>query len=452
MAVEVTMPQLSDTMHEGRILRWLKKEGDPVKRGEALAEVATDKADLEIEAFHDGTLIRIDAKVGDSVKVGTLIALIGEAGERAAPVGQPTPVKSSSVTPAASAVPVGHQQVAQPQAAPPAPSPAFSVSALSASVSRADGERVKISPLAKNLAASYGVDYKNISGSGEGGRIIRKDIEQVAGTTAPLANASAPLQAHLSIVPERTVSASAPSSAASTSTGSSTVTPASASTAPLSQMRRTIAERMAAAMREIPHFYVTTKIHVDQLVKMRESLKTLPAYEGVTFNHLLIRAAALTLRAFPRVNSAFRNGDLYQPGEISIGIITAVTDGLLIPVVKGADQLPLADTVAEARALVQRARAGRPKGTDLTGATFCISNMGMFAVEDFTAIINPGNGAILAVSAIADEPIADDGSVRVGKVLRVTLSLDHRIIDGVVAGEFLTEFKRLLEDPVLLLA
>ena len=218
-------------------------------------------------------------------------------------------------------------------------------------------------------------------------------------------------------------------------------------------MRKTIAERMVASSNSIPHFYVTSKLEVDGLVKLRGTLKTLPQYEGVTFNHLILKAAALALRAYPRINAYYEQDQLIQPQAVNIGIITAVTDGLLIPIVKNADQAPLADIVAEARALVQRARSGRPKSEDLLSGTFCISNIGPVDVESFTAIINPGQGAILAVSAIQDEAVVrDDAKIAAAKVLRVTLSVDHRIIDGVTAGEFLTELKRLVEDPVLLLA
>jgi pyruvate dehydrogenase E2 component (dihydrolipoamide acetyltransferase) len=217
-------------------------------------------------------------------------------------------------------------------------------------------------------------------------------------------------------------------------------------------MRKTIADRMVESATTIPHFYVTSKVNVGALMHLKDTLKPLPQYEGLTFNHLIMRGVALALRAFSRLNSSYRDASIFQPQDINIGIITAVTDGLLIPVVKNCDQLSLADLTSEARALVQRARSGRPKSTDLVGATFCISNMGMFAVESFTAIINPGNGAILAVSSIEAEPVIVNGAIEPGKVCRFTLSVDHRIIDGVMAGEFLTELKRLLEEPVLLLA
>ena len=435
MAIEITMPQLSDTMHEGKILNWRKQEGDSVKRGDALAEVATDKADLEIESFHEGTLIKILAPAGTTVKVGSVIAMIGEKGEQ---VG----ASSASAASLASAVPQPKSTPAMAAASQPR------ANGHPISAPREEGERVKISPLAKNLAKSHGVDYATLSGTGDGGRIVKRDIEQALGQELPgPSDEAAPVEAKPAPRLAPVQPASRPSVASSAPAFSG-----ERSTEPLSKMRQAIATRMVEATNSIPHFYSTSKVHVDQLAKLKQSLKPLPQYEGLTYNHLIVKAVALTLRNVPRINSAYHNGNLIHPQEINIGIVTAVQEGLLIPVLKNADQLPLADIVAEARSLVQRARSGRPKSDDLIGGTFSISNMGMFAVESFTAIISPGQGAILAVSPIYQEPVVVDGQVCVGSVMRVTLSVDHRIIDGIVAGEFLTELKRLLEDPVLLLA
>lgn len=453
MAIEIVMPQLSDTMHEGTILGWRKQEGDVVKRGDALAEVATDKADLEIESFHEGTLVKILAPQGTTVKVGSIIAMIGDKGEQvsapqasqpasqpaASPV-QPAPAQAAPVQPAPS-----QQAAVVPQSAPAAPAMTPPMTHTNGSAAVAHEERVKISPLAKNIAKNQGVDYANVVGTGDGGRIVKRDIEQAAGrgavsqpspqTSQPAPQASQPVQQARAPQPQ-----TAPSFAGGKSTE------------PLSKMRQTIASRMVEATTTIPHFFATSRIEVDQLTKLKNSLKPLPQYEGLTYNHLILKAAAMTLRTVPRINAAYHEANLIQPQAVNIGIVTAVQDGLLIPVLKNADQLPLADIVAEGRGLVQRARSGRPKPDDLVGGTFSISNMGMFEVESFTAIISPGQGAILAVSPIQQEPVVSNGSIRVGSVMRLTLSVDHRIIDGVVAGEFLTEIKRLLEDPVLLLA
>ena len=417
MAIEVTMPQLSDTMSEGKILSWLVKEGDTVQRGDALAEVATDKADLEIESFNAGTLLKIHAPAGTTVSVGSIIAHIGEAGENVPEIGsgagkaenqQPAPMSEPAASPAPAATTTPQPQHIAPSA-------------------NSDGGRIKISPLAKNLALSHGVDVASIQGSGDGGRIVKRDIES-AMNQAPTQPAAAPR-------------AVAPATAQ-----------VQGSSAPLSSMRQTIANRMVQSVNEIPHFFMTTKILMDECIKVRASLKALPQYEGITFNHLIVKAAALALRAHPRINAAYRDGSLLQPGNINVGIVTALDDGLMIPVVKNADQLQLADVVYEARGLVQRARAGRPKSDDLTGGTFSISNVGNLAVESFTAIINPGQGAILAVGAIEEEAVVVEGELLISSVMRITLSVDHRIIDGVVGAQFLTELKRLLEDPILLLA
>ena len=415
MAVEITMPQLSDTMSEGRILVWRKKEGDAVKRGEALAEVATDKADLEIESFHQGQLLKIFASEGTTVKVGSVIAVIGEAGENVqAPIEKVAPPTAVAPSPEPAPAPV---------AAQPAP-----FQPMHADNSDTDGERVKISPLARNVAQSKGIDFSQIKGTGEGGRIVKRDVEIAAqATPIPAPRVPAPVS-----TPQ--------------------FQSASVSGEELSKMRQTIAQRMVESKTTIPHFYMTAKVDGDALQKMRTSLKALPQYEGVTLNHFVVKASAQALGAFPRINAGYANGKLVQAGEINVGIVTALPDGLLIPILKRANEMHLADIVAEGRALVQRARAGRPKADDLTGGTFSISNVGALPVEHFSAIISPGQGAILAVSSMLEEPVVKNGAVVVGNVFRITLSVDHRIIDGVLAGEFLKEVKRLLEDPVLLLA
>lgn len=465
MAIEITMPQLSDTMDEGTILTWLKKEGESVERGDALAEVATDKADLEIESFHEGTLLKITAHEGVTIKVGQVIALIGEAGEsvsessvvQAAPSPAPqedeaqSSVPAAAITPPAGAVSVSGEQAQSASAIE-------SVGVWSASTAQPQaaevngGQRVKISPLAKNLASSFNVDYRDVKGSGEGGRIVRKDIEQKLGRSLSSE------QVEQVISGERTDTTEAPTQTKEPTPSPSNVVPllrevkSQQSIQALSRMRQTIASRMVESANTAPHFYVTAKLEVDALWRMRESLKPLAQYEGITFNHLVIKAVALVLGKDPRLNCAYREGNLVQPQDVNIGVVTALADGLLIPVVKRADTLPLADIVAESKAMVQRARAGRPKTEDLLGGTFTLSNIGRVQVESFTAIINPGQGAILAVGSIEDEPVVKDGEIRPAKVMRVTVSVDHRVIDGVMAGEFLAELRRYIEDPVLLLA
>ena len=426
MAIEIKMPQLSDTMSEGRILAWLKNEGDEVSRGDTLAEVATDKADLEIEAFHEGKLTQIAAPAGATVKVGQVIALLQEAGaeeveeiEKHVAEAEPTPPPQQS-TPQAAEVQTAAPRIAAEEASSAAP-PA------------AADERMKISPLARNLAEEAGVDVSLLLGSGEGGRIMQRDVQQYLekrGIT------------QAKELPREEQSEAAPLPAETTVSGSQ----------PLSRMRLTIASRMAESASTIPHFFMSVSLRADELYRIRETLKVLPAYEGLTYNHLLVKAAALALRQTPRLNCSFKDGVLIEPQSINIGVVTALPDGLLIPVIRNADLLPLSELVSDAVQLIQRAKAGRPKSDDLLGGTFSVSNVGKYNIDAFTAIINPGQGAILALGSLHDEAVVEAGEIKPGKIIKATLSADHRIIDGVTAAQFLSDFKRFVEQPVLILA
>ena len=450
MAIEITMPQLSDTMDQGTILTWHKKEGDSISRGDALAEVATDKADLEIESFHEGVLLKIHSPAGTTVKVGSVIAVLGDAQDRATtsagsqatqtPVPQATPVQSAQETVVS--------QPAVTQTVQPSVAAATQVSSTSEAQDTNHSDRVKISPLAKNLAQAYGVDHSALSGTGDGGRIVKKDVEKVLGRNIDAEEVEQALS-HSGSAPMQTPTqqAKAPQQPQATPLASGT-----RSAIPLSKMRAAIAAQMVKSTTTIPHFYVTAKLEVDALLKMRESLKSLPQYEGITVNHLMIKAAGLALRKIPKINASYQDGAMIQPEDVNIGIVTALPEGLLIPVVKNVDSLPLSELVQDAKNLVQRARTSRPKPDDLVGGTFSISNIGKLEVESFTAIISPGQGAILAVGSIQDEVVIKSGAMLPAKVLRICLSVDHRIIDGVAGGEFVTELKQLIEDPVLLLA
>jgi pyruvate dehydrogenase E2 component (dihydrolipoamide acetyltransferase) len=298
-------------------------------------------------------------------------------------------------------------------------------------------QRVKASPLAKRVAEQLQVNLSSVQGSGPNGRIVRRDVEAAAGgTPAPESSAAAAYAPQPTAAPTY-VSAEAPREGTLT---------------PFSRMRETIARRMVESVTTSPHFYVTASINMTEALRLREVLKEKPDYKGISVNHLVIKAAAYGLKHEPRVNAAVKDGQIYQPGQINIGIITAIADGLLIPVLKDTDQMSLKDVVFEARAAIERARAGRPSSSDLSGGTFSISNMGMFDVENFTAIINPGQGGILAVSAVKQEPVVVNGQIVVGSVMKVTVSVDHRIIDGVMASTFLKHFKEALEVPALLMA
>jgi pyruvate dehydrogenase E2 component (dihydrolipoamide acetyltransferase) len=435
MSVEIKMPQLSDTMSSGKILEWSKKVGDSVSRGDILALVETDKANLEIEAFHSGTLIEIRTPVGETAQIGEIIALIGEAGEVATPKSLSAPQKSPEEK---TVSPIVHTQALSENPA------ISSMHNIKESTTTAESQRIKASPLARKIAEDQSIDLRQVKGSGPNGRIIKKDLLKEESASLPLQQ-STPSSSSLApkAAPEYQAQAKSGSYGQSSSSQSGIYTP-------LTKMRETIAKRMVESVTQNPHFYTTATIIMDEAVKLREHLKEKQDFKGISINHLVIKAAAYALQNERRVNACFRENQLYDPPAINIGIITAVPDGLLIPVIKDTNTLNLKDLVFEARAAVDRARAGRPNANDLSGGTFSISNMGMFDVENFTAIINPGQGAILAVSSILEEAVVRSGQIVIAKRMRVTLSVDHRIIDGVMAGTFLKFFKDALEMPALL--
>jgi pyruvate dehydrogenase E2 component (dihydrolipoamide acetyltransferase) len=434
MATEVKMPQLSDTMSSGKILVWKKNEGDQVSRGDILAEVETDKANLEIESFSSGTLLKVVIPAGTDAKVGEIIAVIGAAGEQVA-VGGATPAQPTTPQPTPAPVQAAPQQAA-PAYAPTAPAAQVSPSSLSVV---SGGQRIKASPLAKKVAENLHVNLSSIHGTGPNGRIVKRDVEAAAGG-APMATATM----------HQTV-ASAAVAAPEMPIPAREVGPLTGTLTPLSRMRETIARRMQESVTTAPHFYCTTSINMDEALRLREVLKEKPEYKGISVNHLVIKAVAYGLKHEPCVNAAMKDAQVYQPSQINIGIITALPEGLIIPVLKEVDTMTLQDVVFEARAAIERARAGRPSASDLSGGTFSISNMGMFDVENFTAIINPGQGGILAVSSVKQQPIVEKGQIVIGSVMKVTVSVDHRIIDGAMSANFLKHFKDALEVPALLM-
>ncbi len=437
MATEIKMPQLSDTMHSGKIVAWSKKEGDYVERGEVLAEVETDKANLQIESFHKGTILKIVAVANSKANVGDVIAYIGEAGESIGVSGNGAQAAAPATPPPApKPTPVAAAPRSEPTPIAPAPV-AAQVTPAPVEIHQSSDGRIKASPLARKMAQEKNIDLTLVRGSGPEGRITKRDIEEVgaplsAAVSAPAAHAAAP--AYTPPTPSVTVSSG----------------PTPGTLTPFSRMRETIARRMQESVTQSPHFYTTSSIRMDECLKFKELLKERPEYKGVTVNHLIIKAAAYALSKEPRVNRAVRDNQVWEPSQINVGIITAIEDGLLIPVIKEADKLPLKDLIFEARAAVERARAGRPNSNDLSGGTFSISNMGMFDIDSFTAIINPGQGAVLAVSSTKDTPVVVGGQIIIGKVMKVTLSVDHRVIDGVMSGNFLKHFKEALEVPAIL--
>jgi pyruvate dehydrogenase E2 component (dihydrolipoamide acetyltransferase) len=435
MATEVKMPQLSDTMSSGKILVWKKNEGDQVSRGDILAEVETDKANLEIESFSSGTLLKVVTPAGTDAKVGEVIAVIGAAGEQVA-AGSTAPTQAIAPQPTPTPAHTAPQAAAIPAYAPPSSTAQPTPSSLSVV---SGGQRIKVSPLAKKVAENLHVNLSSIHGTGPNGRIVKRDVEAAAGgasaATAVLHQtvASAAVAAPEVAVPPREVG------------------PLTGTLTPLSRMRETIARRMQESVTTAPHFYCTTSINMSEAMRLREALKEKSEYKGISVNHLVIKAVAYGLKHEPRVNAAMKDSQVYQPSQINVGIITALPEGLIIPVLKEVDTMTLKDVVFEARAAIERARAGRPSASDLSGGTFSISNMGMFDVENFTAIINPGQGGILAVSSIKEQPIVEKGSIVIASMMKVTVSVDHRIIDGAMSANFLKHFKEALELPALLM-
>jgi pyruvate dehydrogenase E2 component (dihydrolipoamide acetyltransferase) len=397
MSTDVIMPALGFDMTEGLLARWLKNEGDPVEKGQAIAEIETDKATVEIEAAASGVLARIIVHAGETVRVGTSIAVIAGPGEEIAAVATPAP-------------------------APPAPPPPAPAPEVGGEGAAPPGTRVRSSPVARKKAEETGLDLSRIKGTGPGGRILERDV-QAAAADGP---APAPPE-----VPAG---------------------PAPGATVPLNKMRRTIARRMTGSKATAPHFYITVEITMDDAMKMREQLNAVaPEPDRISVNDLVVAAAARTLARFPTLNASYREGSLEMHSQVNIGIAVALEDGLIPPVLRDADKKPLKRIAAESRALAERARANKLRSDDLGGGTFTVSNLGMFDVDEFIAIINPPEAAILAVGALRSRPVASAGEVRIASVMKTTLSVDHRVADGEQAGRFLQEFKKLLENPVALL-
>jgi len=425
MAIEVTMPRLSDTMEEGKILRWLKQVGDMVKIGEVIAEIETDKADMEMEAFDEGVLAEIRVQEGESAPVDAVIAILAaEAGE------QITPVRAG----AAGSQELGVRDQEKDKAPLPDPRPLRpELRARQEEKKEEVGPRGRVfaSPLVKRMAEEQRIDLTQVRGSGPGGRIIRNDLEALMAQPYP----------QVAPQPQRDLREAIPAPTAS-----------SGKREKLSRMRATIAKRMAESKREVPHFYVTAEIDMSEAVRLKETLKASDRVEvGVTYTHLIAKAVALALEGHPHLNASFVEGTREVKGEINLGIAVAVEDGLIVPVLKRCEGLSLLQIAEKANELVERVRNGKPRIDDLSEGTFTISNMGMLPIEHFAAVINPPQGAILALGTIKERPVVRDGHIVAAKTMMVTLSCDHRIIDGVLAGQFLAELKKLLENPVSLM-
>jgi pyruvate dehydrogenase E2 component (dihydrolipoamide acetyltransferase) len=419
MATKVHMEALSPTMEEGRLVKWTKKEGDAVKSGETLAEVETDKAVMELIARADGQLLKVMVAEGTTVPVGNVVAWIGKPGEKVDGDGAAAPKAAPAAAPA------------QPKAASPAPASAPAPAPVPVPVpvaAPADATRVKASPLARRIAKDAGVDLKLVQGSGPGGRVVKRDVEggatQVVAAAAPVARSPLPAR---SGAPYEDV--------------------------PLSQIRKTIAKRLAASIGPVPHFFLTTEIDMERAADAREALNKQLGESGskISFNDIIIKAVALALVQHRACNAWFQDDHIRYWNEVHIGMAVAIEDGLITPVIRNADQKSLRAIGAESRELAGRARTRRLKPEEYTGGTFSVSNLGMFDIDHFTAVINPPEAGIVAIGSIAPQAVPDGERVVVRRRMHLTMSCDHRVIDGATGAAFLRTLKQMLENPLAML-
>ena len=437
MITRVVLGKLSPTMEEGTIVKWTKKEGDAVKVGDVMAEIETDKANMEMEALGAGVLRKILVPAGGKAPVGALIGVIADPKEDiGALLAQAPAAAVAAPAPASAAAPAPAPVVVATRAAAVSPAPVAAAPAVVADptlaiapappADHADG-RVKASPLARTMAARQNIPLAAVAGSGPGGRIVKRDIEGYA----PASPAG------------RTVRAAAPAP----------VVPFPAVAAgqdfPLSNMRKTIARRLVESKFSAPHFYVTVEIDMGAAVALREQLLKGENVK-VSFNDLVLKACARALTRFPMVNASWGGDKITAHGEVHLGVAVSIPDGLITPVVRNADRKSVFDISREVKDLAGRAREKKLRPEEFMGSTFTISNLGMFDVSEFTAIINPPEAAILAVGSVAKVPVVDGDKVTIGHRMKVTLSSDHRVVDGALAAQFLQEVRRLLENPVSL--
>jgi pyruvate dehydrogenase E2 component (dihydrolipoamide acetyltransferase) len=447
MATQVVMPKLSPTMEEGQLSRWLKKEGDKVSMGEPLAEIDTDKATMEMQALSNGVLRKILINEGESAPLGQPIAIIGEPDEdissllkeasgkatppAAAPAAKEAQPAAQESKPAAKESQPAEQETAK--AAPETETPAQEIEAPT-STSRDDGRQL-ISPIAARMAAEAGVNLKSLQGSGPGGRIVKRDIE--AAMTAKPASAASGLGLR-------------GTGAFRADEKGAVYGPSGYRDEPLSQMRRTIAQRLVTSLGPVPHFFLTSEIDMDRAADMRSAINDLYPDLKLSINDIIIKVAAAALIQHPKVNASFQDKTIRYYEHADIGVAVATENGLITPVVRAADAKSLPAIAGEVRELAERARARKLKPEEYTGATFSISNLGMFGIDEFTAVINPPEGAILAIGAMKPRAVARDHEVVIKQTMRVTMSCDHRVIDGAVGAEFLRTFKQILENPLYL--
>lgn len=440
MATQVIMPKLSPTMEEGQLSRWLKKEGDQVSMGEPLAEIDTDKATMEMQALGSGVLRKILIKEGESAPLGQVIAIIGQPDEDisalASQAASPKPTEAPAATPAPEPKAEPDSDKATETAPAKTSEPAQGNGRQPSAVPSDTGGRLIVSPLAARMAAEAGVDLRSVTGSGPGGRIIKRDVEGLISGSAPAPQAE----------PQRQLRAVEPGTRPQAVPGQ----PSTYHDEPISEMRRTIAKRLVTSLGPIPHFFLTVEIEMDRAADMRAAINALEPELKLSINDIIIKVAAAALVQHPQVNASFQDKAVRYYDHADIGVAVAIEDGLITPIIRAANQKSLSQIASEVRDLADRARNRKLRPEEYMGATFSISNLGMFGIDEFTAVINPPEGAILAVGAMAPKPVVRDNQVVVRQMMHVTMSCDHRVIDGATGAKFLQTFKKILENPLFL--
>ncbi len=439
MAEVIRMPRMSDTMEEGNIVAWLVEEGDAVEPGQTLAEVETDKATMELDSFFEGTLLHIAVKEG-AVPIDGVIAVIGEEGED----------WKAAIEGAGNGSSAGTKEEEAPQEAeapaPPSPEPAAEVPAGSE-------DRLKASPLARAMAKDAGIDIRQLTGTGEGGRIVKRDIEEAQSSPAaspPPASAPQPTTPQPVPAKQESPNVNVEKPAYKVPAFSINGGEPNYEEVPVSQMRKVIARRLGESKFTAPHFYVTVEIEMSKVWEMRTRLNEVSPVK-ISFNDLVVKACAVNLRKHPAINSSWLGDKIRVNKDVNIGVAVAIPDGLLVPVIRYADMKSLSQINSEVKELAGRAKNKKLGPDEMTGNTFTISNLGMFGIEEFTAIINPPDACILAIGGINDKPVIRNGEVMAGKIMKVTLSSDHRVVDGASAAQFLNDVKATLEEPIRLM-
>jgi len=434
MAENISMPKLGFDMREGILVRWVKNEGENISKGDVLAEIETDKATVEVESSASGVVRKLLASQGDSIPVGATIAIVGSADEKIDTGATPTP----SPSPAAEQAPkaIDQPKAAAAQTTPPA-TPVAATAEAAPVVEKTSGP-VKASPLARKVASEARVDLGQVRGTGPGGRIVRRDVE-AALASAPAAG----LKEVPSVATKPTAAAVLPAFVAAAHQDETVQT---------SKLRQAIGRRLVESKQNLPHFYVSHEYNMDALSELRKQINSkLPDGEKISVNDFIVKAVALTLREFPNLNSSLKGTEIIRHGAVNVGVAVTVPGGLLTVVVKDTDQRPLRQISLDVKNMAARARDGKIKPDDVDGSTFSTSNLGMYDVENFTAIINPPEAAILAIGSSREVPVVENGQIKIGNRMKCTISVDHRISDGSEAAQFMQALARYLEDPLRLL-